>query len=148
MKRTLMVFLLLGGLALAQADGAKIYAQCAGCHQANGQGIPGAFPPLAGHVAEILSKEGGREHLIRVLLWGLQGQIQVKGMKYNGAMPAYAQLKDEDIAAVLNHIATAWGDDKKVKDFKPFAAAEVKALRDKKLTPQQVYEERKKLGLK
>jgi mono/diheme cytochrome c family protein len=148
MKKALTVFLLLGGLALAQADGAKIYAQCAGCHQANGQGIPGAFPPLAGHVAEILAKQGGREYLIRVLLWGLQGQIEVRGMKYNGVMPGYAQLKDEEIAAVLNHIATAWGDDKKVKGFKPFTAAEVKALRDKKLTPQQVLEERKKLGLK
>lgn len=87
MKRTLMAFLLLGGLALAQADGAKIYAQCAGCHQQNGQGIPGAFPPLAGHVAEILAKEGGREYLILVLLYGLQGQIEVKGVKYNLVMP-------------------------------------------------------------
>ena len=111
MKRTLMAFLLLGGLALAQADGAKIYAQCAGCHQQNGQGIPGAFPPLAGHVAEILAKEGGREYLILVLLYGLQGQIEVKG-------------------------------------FKPFTAEEVKKLRAKKLTPQQVLAERKKLGLK
>jgi mono/diheme cytochrome c family protein len=148
MKKALTVLLLIGGLALAQADGAKIFAQCAGCHQANGQGIPGAFPPLAGHVADILSKAGGREYLIKVLLWGLQGQIEVKGMKYNGAMPSFAQLKDEEIAAVLTHIATAWGDDKKVKDFKPFTPAEVKALRDKKLTPQQVLEERKKLGLK
>ncbi|BFH75467.1 cytochrome C-552 [Thermus thermophilus] len=148
MKRTLVAFLLLGGLALAQADGAKLYAQCAGCHQANGQGLPGAFPPLAGHVAEILSKQGGREFLIRVLLWGLQGPIEVKGVRYNGVMPAYNGLKDEDIAALLNHIATAWGDDKKVKDFKPFTPQEVKALRNKKLTPQQVLEERKKLGLK
>jgi mono/diheme cytochrome c family protein len=148
MKKALTVLLLIGGLALAQADGAKIYAQCAGCHQANGQGIPGAFPPLASHVAEILSKAGGREYLIKVLLWGLQGQIEVKGMKYNGAMPAFAQLKDEEIAAVLTHIATAWGDDKKVKGFKPFTPAEVKALRDKKLTAQQVLEDRKKLGLK
>ncbi|SDE41975.1 Cytochrome c [Thermus arciformis] len=148
MKRTLMAFLLLGGLALAQADGAKLYAQCAGCHQANGQGLPGAFPALAGHVAEILSKQGGREYLIKALLWGLQGQIEVKGMKYNGAMPAFNGLKDEEIAAVLNHIATAWGDDKKVKDFKPFTAEEVKKLRAQKLTPQQVLEERKKLGLK
>ncbi len=148
MKRTLTALLLIGSLALAQADGAKLYAQCAGCHQANGQGIPGAFPPLAGHVAEILSKQGGREYLVKVLLWGLQGQIEVKGMKYNGVMPSFSQLKDEEIAAVLTHIASAWGDDKKVKDFKPFTAAEVKALRDKKLTPQQVYEERKKLGLK
>jgi mono/diheme cytochrome c family protein len=148
MKKALTVLLLIGGLALAQADGAKLFAQCAGCHQANGQGLPGAFPPLAGHVADILSKAGGREYLIKVLLWGLQGQIEVKGMKYNGAMPSFAQLKDEEIAAVLTHIATAWGDDKKVKDFKPFTPAEVKALRDKKLTPQQVLEERKKLGLK
>ncbi|RTG95915.1 cytochrome C biogenesis protein CcsB [Thermus scotoductus] len=148
MKRTLTALLLIGSLALAQADGAKLYAQCAGCHGANGQGIPGAFPPLAGHMAEILSKQGGREYLIKVLLWGLQGQIEVKGMKYNGLMPSFSQLKDEEIAAVLNHIATAWGDDKKVKGFKPFTAAEVKALREKKLTPQQVLEERKKLGLK
>jgi mono/diheme cytochrome c family protein len=148
MKKALTVLLLISGLALAQADGAKLYAQCAACHQANGQGIPGAFPPLAGHVADILSKAGGREYLIRVLLWGLQGQIEVKGMKYNGVMPGYAQWKDEEIAAVLNHIATAWGDDKKVKGFKPFTPAEVKALRDKKLTAQQVLEDRKKLGLK
>lgn len=148
MKRTLTVLLLMGSLAFAQADGAKLYAQCAGCHQQNGQGIPGAFPSLAGHIAEILAKPGGREYLIKTLLWGLQGAIEVRGVRYNGVMPAYNQLKDEEIAALLNHIATAWGDDKKVKDFKPFTAAEVKALREKKLTPQQVLEERKKLGLK
>jgi Cytochrome c. len=149
MKKALTVLLLIGGLALAQADGAKLYAQCAACHQQNGQGLPGAFPPLAGHMAEILSKAGGREYLIKVLLWGLQGPIEVKGVRYNKvAMPGYALWEDEKIAAVLNHIATAWGDDKKVKDFKPFTPAEVKALRDKKLTPQQVLEERKKLGLK
>ncbi len=99
-------------------------------------------------MSDILSKQGGREYLIKVLLWGLQGSIEVKGMKYNGAMPAFNGMKDEEIAALLNHIATAWGDDKKVKGFKPFTAAEVKALREKKLTPQQVLEERKKLGLK
>ncbi|GAA5335581.1 MULTISPECIES: cytochrome C-552 [Thermus] len=148
MKRTMVALLLLGSLAFAQADGAKLYAQCAGCHQPNGQGIPGAFPPLASQMAEILAKQGGREYLIKVLLWGLQGPIEVKGMKYSGAMPAFGGLKDEEIAALLNHIATAWGDDKKVPGFKPFTAAEVKALRGKKLTPQQVLEERKKLGLK
>lgn len=148
MRQTLLGLLILGGLALAQADGAKLYAQCASCHQANGQGLPGAFPPLAGHVSEILNLKGGREYLILVLLNGLQGPIEVKGMKYNGAMPAFGGLKDEEIAALLNHIATAWGDAKKVKDFKPFTAEEVKALRTKKLTAQQVLEERKKLGLK
>lgn len=99
-------------------------------------------------MAEILAKQGGREYLIRVMLWGLQGTIEVKGIKYNGAMPGFNGLEDEEIAAILNHVATAWGDDKKVQGFKPFTAAEVKALRDKKLTPQQVLAERQKLGLK
>ncbi len=152
MKRNLLVLLAglaMGSLALAQADGAKVYQQCAGCHQANGQGLPGAFPPLAGHISEILNLKGGREYLIRVLLWGLQGQIEVKGMEYNGTMPVYNGLKDEEIAAVLNYISTAWGNDKKVQGgFKPFTAAEVKALRGERLTPQKVLEERKKLGLK
>ena len=148
MKRNLISLLVLGSLALAQADGAKLYAQCVGCHQANGQGLPGAFPPLAGHVSEILNLKGGREYLILVLLYGLQGQIEVKGMKYSGVMPAYGGLKDEEIAALLNHISTAWGDNKKVKEFKTFTAEEVKALRTKKLTAQQVLEQRKKLGLK
>lgn len=148
MKRDLLGLLVLGSLALAQADGAKLYAQCAGCHQANGQGLPGAFPPLAGHVSKILNLKGGREYLILVLLNGLQGQIEVKGMKYGGVMPAFGGLKDEEIATLLNHISTAWGDDKEVKEFKPFTAKEVKALRTKKLTAQQVLEERKKLGLK
>ncbi|MGQ9692104.1 MAG: c-type cytochrome, partial [Thermaceae bacterium] len=128
--------------------GAKLYSQCAGCHQATGTGIPGAFPPLAGHVAEILNLKGGREYLIKALLYGLQGPIEVKGMKYNGVLPAYGQLKDEEIAALLNYVATTWGNDKKVKGFKPFTAEEVKAQRANKLTAQQVWEERKKLGLK
>ncbi|WP_117237428.1 c-type cytochrome [Thermus sediminis] len=148
MRKGIVALLLLGGLALAQADGARLYAQCAGCHQANGQGIPGAFPPLAGHMAEILAKQGGREYLIRTLLWGLQGPIEVRGVRYNGVMPAYNQWRDEEIAAVLNHIATAWGDDKKVQGFRPFTAEEVRRLRGQRLTPQQVLEERRRLGLR
>ncbi|WP_018461489.1 c-type cytochrome [Thermus oshimai] len=135
------------GLALAQADGAKVYGQyCATCHQAKGQGMPGAFPPLAGHVPEILAKKDGRDYLIRVVLYGLQGEIQVKGAKYNGAMPSWAQLKDEEIAAVLNYIATAWGN-KTPQGFKPYTPAEVKAARAKTLTGQQVFALRKQLGL-
>ncbi|TBH17237.1 c-type cytochrome [Thermus thermamylovorans] len=149
MKRALVTLLLLGGLALAQQQGAQLYQQCAGCHQANGQGVRGAFPPLAGHMAEILGKENGREFLILVLLWGLQGQIEVQGVRYNGVMPAYNQWTDEQIAAVLNHIATAWGDHQRVQGWRPFTAAEVKAVRDKgRRTPQQVLEERRRIGLR
>jgi len=62
-------------------------------------------------------------------------------------MPPYGnQLSDEQVAAVLDYIAKAWGNDKLLpKDYKPFTPEEVKAERAKKLTPMQVYEEWKKL---
>ncbi|MBF6595657.1 MAG: cytochrome c [Thermaceae bacterium] len=131
------------------AQPSSVYNQCAGCHQSGGTGLAGAFPPLAGHVSEILSAKGGRDYIIQLLLYGLQGEITVGGAKYNGVMPAFAQLKDEQIAAVLNHIATQWGNDKMLPaDHKAFTADDVKAFRDKKLTAAQVYDLRKTLGLK
>lgn len=148
MKKPLFLAMgaLLLGLALAQADGAKVYTQyCAACHQAKGQGMPGAFPPLAGHVPEILAKKEGRGYLIQLVLYGLQGEILVKGAKYNGTMPSWAQLKDEEIAAVLNYVAAAWGN-KPPAGFKPYTPAEVKAARAKPLTAQGVYALRKRLG--
>lgn len=148
MKKTLLAGLIaLTSLALAQS-GASVYQQCQGCHQPTGAGIPGVFPPLAGHVPEILAAKGGREYIIHVLLYGLTGEISVKGAKYNGAMPAFGQsLKDEEIAAVLNHISTSWGN-KLPAGQKAFTAAEVKAQRAKPLTAAQVNTARKALGLK
>nr|WP_297853566.1 cytochrome c [Meiothermus sp.] len=135
------------GAQTAVAQASPLYAQCQGCHQPTGAGMPGVFPPLAGHVPEILAAKGGREYLIQVLLHGLQGQITVKGAKYQGAMPSYAQLKDEEIAGLLNHISTQWGN-KFPAGQQPFTAAEVKAQRGKTMTAAQVLEARNKLGLK
>jgi mono/diheme cytochrome c family protein len=145
MKKAMLVMVIAGslGLALAQS-GASVYGQCQGCHQPTGAGIPGAFPGFAGSTDGILASKGGREYLVKVLLYGLNGEIVVKGQKYNGAMPAFPQLKDEDIAAVLNHITTSWGN----KNAKAFTGAEVKALRATKLTAAQVNAARKALGLK
>ena len=131
--------------AVAQAS--PLYAQCQGCHQPTGAGIPGVFPPLAGYVPEILGAKGGRGYLIQSLLYGFQGQITVKGAKYQGGMPAYAHLKDKDIAALLNHISTQWGN-KFPAGQKAFTAEEVKAQRAKTMTAAQVLEARNKLGLK
>lgn len=137
----------LGVLQTASAQASPVYAQCQGCHQPTGAGIPGVFPPLAKHVPEILAVKGGREYLIKVLLYGLQGQITIKGAKYAGVMPRYSQLKDEEIAGVLNHISTQWGN-KFPAGQKAFTAAEVKAQRAKTMTAAQVLEVRNKLGLK
>lgn len=138
---------LLGGLAMGQSGQALYNQYCATCHQANGQGMPGAFPPLAGHVQEILARKDGRAYLIRVVLFGLQGEIRVKGQVYNAAMPPWGpQLKDNQIASILNYLATSLGN-KPPAGFKPFTPEEVKRERAQNLTPDRVYAMRRALGL-
>ena len=138
----------LAGIALAKTDGASVYQRCTSCHAATGSGISGVFPPLAGHAAKLVNAD--RTYPVQVLLFGLEGEIEVEGKKYNGAMPAFGdQLKDDEIAAVLNHILAGWGNDKMLpKGHKEYTSAEVKAQRGKKLTSKQVHDARKKLKLK
>ena len=96
-----------GGGASA-ADGASIFAgRCAACHQATGTGLPGVFPPLAGS-----NWVNGRDTtVIQIVLHGIQGSLTVNGGKYNGAMPNFgAQLSDAEIAAVLTHVRSQWGN--------------------------------------
>jgi mono/diheme cytochrome c family protein/cytochrome c oxidase subunit IV len=129
-----------------QQLGNTTYTQnCASCHQANGQGIPGAFPPLAGHVPNLYNAEGGREYLIKVVLYGLQGPITVNGASYNGVMNAWGQLSDDQIAATLNHELTSWGNDQLLSNFRPIMPDEVAALRGLGLTGQQVHAARPSL---
>jgi uncharacterized protein len=80
---------------------------CAACHQATGAGVEGAFPPLDG--SEWLT---GRVDIpIAIVLHGLQGEITVKGKKYNSSMmPWAAALSDADIAAILTYARSSWGN--------------------------------------
>lgn len=121
-------------------EGRRVYqANCASCHGPEGAGIAGAFPPLAGHVAELVAPEGGRVLLVDILLYGLAGPIEVAGNAYNGAMPGWSHLSDEQIAAVLNHSATAWGTAEALDpEFVLYGPADVAAERDKGLTPSDV----------
>jgi mono/diheme cytochrome c family protein len=138
----------LAGISLAKTDGASVYQRCASCHTASGSGISGVFPPLAKHAAQLAN--ANRAYPIDVVLYGLQGEILVDGKTYNGVMPEQgSQLKDDEIAAVLNHVLASWGNDKMLpKGHKEYTASEVKVQREKKLTAKQVYEARKKLKLK
>ncbi len=88
--------------------GKPIYMNnCSACHQANGQGVPGAFPPLAG--SEWVA--GTEERLVRIVLHGLQGPITVKGNEYNNVMaPLGGVLKDDQIAHVLSFVRAEFGD--------------------------------------
>ncbi|MFC0263174.1 copper-containing nitrite reductase [Fontibacter flavus] len=87
-------------------SGKKIYMQaCFACHQANGEGVANAFPPLA--KADFLNADENRA--IDVLLHGLSGEITVNGKKYNSIMPSQ-QLSDSEVAAVLTYVYNSWGN--------------------------------------
>ena len=108
--------------AVPVVDGKQLFgAKCAACHQASGLGVSGVFPPLAG--AEwVLGRE---KVLISILLHGVQGELEVKGNKYNGAMPAFGTLADAEIAAVLSYIRSDWGN-----QAAPVSGAAVAAQRE------------------
>jgi mono/diheme cytochrome c family protein len=139
--------LTLAGTVLAQELGETSFqTNCAACHQATGQGLPGAFPPLAGHVPDLLAAEGGRTYLIHVLLYGQQGEMSVDGQTYNGVMPPWTQLSDEELAAVLTHISTAWENEAALPEgFEPFTADEVASQRDLGLSGADVNAQREEL---
>ncbi len=130
------------------ALGEAAYSHCVACHQANGQGIAGAFPPLAGHMPGLVAVEGGREYLIKTVLYGLQGQITVLGNTYNAVMAPLPYLSDSDIAAALNYALHAWDNDELLpEDFQVILPEEVEALRGLGLSPAQVWELRQELEL-
>lgn len=135
-----------GAVQASDIDGAAAYAPCAACHMANGMGLPGAFPPLAGHAPELYVAD--RTYPILVLLYGVMGQIQVDGTPYNGLMPAHGHLGDAELAAILNHVMTAFGNEELLPDdFTPFEAADVAAERGRNLSFTDVYALRSELGL-
>jgi len=91
---------------VAAAGEAVFLANCAACHQPTGQGLPGAFPPLA--QSDFLL--GNRQEVMQAALFGLSGPITVNGQDYNGVMPSMGYLPDEDLAAVLTYVFSAWGN--------------------------------------
>lgn len=94
-------------VAALSAKGQQVYtANCASCHQGTGQGVPGAFPPLAG--SEYTNGDATKH--IQIVLNGLTGPVTVSGKQYNGAMPPWKQLSDDEIASVITYERTSWGN--------------------------------------
>ncbi len=103
----------------APPTGEAIYkTTCVACHQANGEGLPGTYPPLA--KSDYITD---KNVVIKQVLKGSSGEITVNGQKYNNTMPPQ-QLSDDDMAAVLTYVYSNFGN-----SGPAVTAAEVKAVR-------------------
>ncbi len=125
------------------ADGADVFqATCIACHQAEGEGKPGEFPPLAGNRDLFLAPDFPAV----VAVNGIEGPIEVGGQKIDNAMPPFDFLSDEEIAAVVNYVRSKWGNDALAPaDMPPLDAAAVAKVREKPMTAQEVHALRESL---
>jgi mono/diheme cytochrome c family protein len=96
------------GSSSLPVDGKRVFITiCATCHQLNGEGVAEKYPPLAG--SEWVADDEGK--LVRVILHGVTGPIEVAGETMDGLMPPWGgTLKDAQIAAVATYVRSAWGN--------------------------------------
>jgi nitrite reductase (NO-forming) len=101
--------------------GQQLFAgTCSVCHQGNGAGLPGVFPPLA--KSDYLL--GEIQRTIGVVLNGLSGKVTVNGTEYNSVMPPMNQLNDDEVANILTYVFNSWGN-----NGQQVHAADVKKVR-------------------
>src|SRR5256886_238144 len=120
--------------------GKKIFAaNCQTCHQANGLGVPGQYPPLAG--SEFTT--GGSKRPAMIVLKSLQGPVTVKGQKFGSAVmqPWDKTLTDQKIADVLTYERSEWGN-----RASPVTAEQIAALRKELASHPESYNEQDILG--
>lgn len=89
------------------AAGKILYAgTCSTCHQPDGKGMEGVFPPLA--ASDYIKGNPGR--LPEIILHGMQGPVKVNGKDYNSIMPPMAQLTDDEVANISTYVLNSWGN--------------------------------------
>ena len=114
--------------------GKEHYLACVACHQPDGQGLEGTFPPLAGSQRLL----GDPAVPVKIVLKGLQGPLQAGGKGYNGVMPGHESLMDDQqIADVLSYVRSAWGN--KAGDVSVESVKEIRAkVQDRKAPWSQI----------
>ena len=120
--------------------GKKIFAaNCQTCHQSNGQGVPGQYPPLAG--SEFTN--GGSRRMAMIVLKGLQGPVKVKGQQFGSAVmqPWDKTLTDQKIADVMTYERSDWGN-----NASPVTAEQIAALRKELASHPESFGEQDILG--
>jgi len=105
---------------LLLARGAQVYVYCQGCHGASGEGMGTQYPPLAGSPRVL----GPPERLARVLLHGLEGPIERRGVVYDDTMPPAPLSDDREFAAVMSYIRSAFGNE--AEPVEPALVAQVR----------------------
>ncbi len=101
-----------GGAATASKalNGVALYtANCQSCHQENGEGLPGAFPPLKG--SKVVG-DANPELMVNIIMNGYTGR-EKEGF---GAMPAVGTMNNlsaDEISAIMNHERSSWGNNSK-----------------------------------
>lgn len=99
--------------ATTNTDGKTLFegkATCVNCHQADGKGVSGVFPPLAGNPRV---QEGDGSYVAKTVIHGRGGEISVHGKVFNAIMPPVGSqqgLSDAEIAAVASYVRNAWGN--------------------------------------
>ncbi|MCH2235985.1 MAG: cytochrome c [Crocinitomicaceae bacterium] len=89
------------------AAGKAVYDKsCISCHQSDGLGMEGVFPPLAGSDYLLYDKSRAAYQVFH----GLKGEITVNGETYDGIMPPQ-ELSAEEVRDVLNYVLNSWGND-------------------------------------
>lgn len=125
--------------ATGKIDGRTVFEQnCSACHGATGAGHPGSYPPLAGNPDLFAS----HDFPVLVVLNGITGPIKVKGVSYDESMPSFSHLSDAEIAAAVNFVRNAWGNQSAAAAPKPVTAERVSQLRAQPLSPTEVHARR------
>ena len=126
------------------SKGKEVYSKegyCVTCHQADGNGLTASgFPPLSG--TEWVT--GDQVRLVKVILKGLMGPIEVNGKQYEGMVPMtpFEGLSDDDVAAVATYIRNSFGNT--ASPIQPSFVKEVRATLNKK---QSFYQSTKLLKM-
>ena len=89
-----------------KAGQALFAGTCSTCHQANGEGLQGVFPPLA--KSDFIAADPKR--VASIITHGLQGPVKVNGKDYNSVMPPMAQLTDDEVANISTYVLNSWGN--------------------------------------
>lgn len=105
-------------LAKSKERGKTIYMElCITCHQADGKGVEGAFPPLA--QSDFLLNT--RDKAIHAVKFGQEGEITINNVTYNNVMPAPG-ISDQEVADVMNYVLNSWGNKGKFVSLKEVEA--------------------------